>query len=120
LSFPSQRATPNQSAQQSGHYQSEGVKSVVLPPRSPNLNAHLERFMKSIKIEALDEMIFFGENKLRRAVRQYLLHYHEERNHQGLDNSIIEPDEHVGQVTGKIECRQRLGGMLRYYHRKAA
>jgi putative transposase len=100
--------------------ENEGVQSVVLPPRSPNLNAHLERFMKSIKTEALDKMIFFGENMLRNAVRQYLLHYHEERNHQGLDNRIIVPENNVGQLADEIECRQRLGGLLRYYHRKAA
>ena len=98
----------------------EGVEPVRLPAKSPNLNAHLERFMKSIKSECLRRMIFFGENSLRTAVRQYLLHYHEERNHQGLENKIIDPGEEVGQVAGKIECRERLGGMLRYYYRDAA
>jgi putative transposase len=103
-----------------GTLKNQGIESVVLPPRSPNLNAHQERFHLSLKSEALDKMIFFGENMLRNAVRQYLLYYHEERNHQGLDNRIIDPENNVGQVAGKIECRERLGGMLRYYHRKAA
>ena len=67
----------------------EGIESVVLPPRSPNSNPHIERFMKSLKTEALDRMIFFGVGMLRNAVRQYLLHYHGERNHQGLANQII-------------------------------
>ncbi len=98
----------------------EGVEPVRLPAKSPNLNAHLERFMRSIKSECLDRMIFFGEDSLRKAVRQFLDHYHTERNHQGLENKIIDPGEEVGQVAGKIECRERLGGMLRYYYRDAA
>ena len=65
-------------------------------------------------------MIFFGENMLRNAVREYLVHYHEERNHQGLANRIIQPGDEVGQSGGEIDCRQRLGGLLNYYHRKAA
>ena len=60
-------------------------------------------------------MIFFGENMLRRAVGQFLLHYHQERNHQGLGNEIIEPSDEVGQSAGVIKCRERLGGMLKYY-----
>jgi len=97
-----------------------GVEPVRLPAKSPNLNSHLERFHLSIKSECLSRMIFFGETSLRRAVRNYLDHYHEERNHQSLNNSIILPDDEVGATTGEIECRERLGGILRYYHRKAA
>ena len=98
----------------------EGVEPLLLPPRSPDLNAFIERFMKSLKSESLSRMIFFSENSLRRAVTAYLDHYHAERNHQGLDNQIIEPSDEVGQVAGKIECRERLGGLLKYYHRSAA
>ena len=98
----------------------EGVEPVRLPAKSPNLNAHLERFMRSIKSECLDRMIFFGENSLRTAVREYLCHYHQERNHQGLENKIIDPEDEVGKISGKIECRERLGGMLRYYSRDVA
>jgi putative transposase len=65
-------------------------------------------------------MIFFGERSLRKAVHSYVEHYHKERNHQGLGNSIIEPSEEVGQHDGEIECRERLGGLLRYYYRAAA
>lgn len=65
-------------------------------------------------------MIFFGEKSLRNAVNQWLLHYHTERNHQGLDNKLIEPGPEVGRATGEIECRERLGGLLNYYHRRAA
>jgi hypothetical protein len=98
----------------------EAVESVLLPPRSPNLTPHIERFMRSIKEECLWRLIFFGENSLRKAVREFLAHYHAERNHQGLENRLIEPGSEVGQTTGQIECRERLGGLLRYYHRKAA
>ena len=97
-----------------------GAKPLRLPPRSPNLNAYIERFMRSLKSESLDRMIFFGEKSLRRTVTEYIRHYHTERNHQGLDNELIEPGEEVGAVAGKIECRERLGGMLRYYYRDAA
>jgi transposase InsO family protein len=98
----------------------EGVNSVRLPPRSPNLNPHLERFFGSLKSECLDRMIFFGEKSLRRAVNAYLAHYHEERNHQRLGNRIIKPGDEVGRDNGDVACRKRLGGLLRYYYRNAA
>ncbi len=98
----------------------EDVKPLRLPPRSPNLNGNLERFFRSLKAESLSRIIFFGEKSLRRAVTSYLLHFHAERNHQGLDNQIIELGDEVGSIAGKIECRERLGGMLRYYFRSAA
>ena len=97
-----------------------GVEPVRLPPKSPNLNAQIERFHLSIKSECLERMIFFGESSLRNAVRQYLEHHHAARNHQGLENRIIEPGEEIGRCEGKIECRERLGGMLRYDYRDAA
>ena len=78
-----------------------GVKSVRLPAKSPNLNSHLERFHLSIKSECLLRMIFFGEKSLRRAVNAYLDHYHQERNHQGLDNQIIKPRDEVGRDEGE-------------------
>ena len=64
-------------------------------------------------------MIFFGERQLRRATEQFIAHYHAERNHQGLDNELIQPGESVGKAEGEIRCRERLGGLLRYYHRAA-
>jgi len=97
-----------------------GTESVRLPPRSPNLSPHIERFMLSVKRECLQRMVLFGEESLRRAIRDFLAHYHAERNHQSLDNRLIEPDEEVGRTTGEIACRERLGGMLRYYYRKVA
>ena len=98
----------------------EDAKPLLLPPRSPDLNAYIERFMRSLKSESLSRMIFFGEKSLRRAVDAYLRHYHAERNHQGVGNKLIESGEEVGSVAGKIACRQRLGGLLRYYYRDAA
>ena len=96
------------------------TKATLLPPRSPNLNAHLERLMRSLHEECLDRMIFFGETPLRHALAEFEAHYHSERNHQGLDNQLIDPDQEVGQSSGIIDCRERLGGLLRYYHRRAA
>ncbi len=96
------------------------IEPVVLPPRSPNCNAHPERFMLSLKSEALDRMIFFGEGSLRKALSEFEAHYHAERNHQGLDNELIDPGGDVGKTEGTIECHERLGGLLRYYHRRAA
>ena len=95
-----------------------GVEPVLLPPRSPNLNAHVERFHRSLKEECLEHMIFFGEESLRKAVVQFLEHYHQERNHQGLGNRLVEPRE-LGQETGEVQCRERLGGILKFYYRKA-
>jgi len=98
----------------------DDCEPLLLPPRSPNLNAHIERFMRSLKSESLDRMIFFGEKSLRRAVTAYLKHYHTERNHQGLENRLIDADAEACHAAGKIKCRERLGGMLKYYYREAA
>ena len=96
-----------------------GVESVKLPPRSPNLNAYAERFVRSIKESCLERMIFFGEESLRTAIQNFVAHYHSERNHQGLANQLISPEpEHLGN-TGEVQRRQRLGGMLNYYYRAA-
>src|SRR5438094_10404369 len=96
-----------------------GVEPVLLPPRSPNLNAHCERFRRSIKEEALERMVMLGERTLHHAIHQYLTHYHTERNHQGLDNRLIAPEGAVGCQTGRVVRRERLGGLLSSYHREA-
>ena len=97
-----------------------GVKSVKLPPRSPNLNPHAERFVRSIKESCLDRMIFFGEASLRTAVQNFVEHYHSERNHQGLANQLISPEPgHLGNAS-EVQRRGRLGGMLNDYYRAAA
>ncbi len=100
--------------------QEAGVEPLLLPAKSPNLNAYAERFVRSIREDCLDRMIFFGEEMLRETLTSYLEHYHAERNHQGLDNKLIEPTDDIGKTDGEIVCRERLGGMLKFYHRKAA
>jgi transposase InsO family protein len=97
-----------------------GVAPLLLPPQSPNLNAYAERFVRSIKEECLDRMIFFGEPMLRETILSYVEHYHAERNHQGLGNQLIDPTDDIGKTEGEIVCRQRLGGMLKFSHRRAA
>ena len=97
-----------------------GVESVRLPKKSPNLNAYCERFVRSIKFECFDQMIFFSERSLRYAADQYLEHYHKERNHQGLDSKIIRPQFQNQENTGDTKCHERLGGLLNYYSRQAA
>lgn len=93
------------------------VRLIRTPFQAPNANAHAERFVRSIKEECLDRMILFGESHLRRALSEYLAHYHGERNHQGIGNELIEHVRSTGD--GEVVCRERLGGLLRYYHRAA-
>jgi putative transposase len=96
------------------------VESVKLPPRSPNLNAYAERFVRSIKEGCLERLILFGESSLRTAVQNFIAHYHSERNHQGLNNVLICPEADQGTNTGAVRLRERLGAMLNYYYRAAA
>jgi transposase InsO family protein len=86
---------------------------------SPNLNAYAERFVRSIKDECLDRMIFVGQESLRRAVTEYMEHYHLERNHQGLQNRLIVPRA-MQAKDGAILRHARLGGTLNFYYRTAA
>ena len=97
-----------------------GVNIVRLPPRSPNLNAYAERFVRTIKETCLYRLIFFGEEPLRRAINEFVEFYHHERNHQGIGNRLIDPLSDVGSADGAAACRERLGGVLRYYYRDAA
>ena len=98
----------------------EGVKPVRCPVRALNCNAFAERFVRSIREECLDRMILFGEASLRRALRAYVIHYHTERNHQGVGNRLLEPLATVSSINEPIQCRERLGGMLNFYYREAA
>ena len=100
--------------------QNTNTEVVLLPSRSPDLNAFMERSFRSLKSESLNRMIFFGKRSLERAVAEYVEHYHTERNHQGLNNDLIEPGETIGSENGTIDCRERTGGILKYYHRRAA
>jgi len=96
-----------------------GTESVKLPPRSPNLNSYAERFVRTIKESCLERMILFEEDALRAAVREFVAHYHGERNHQGIGNLLIFPDRSLVNHHGPVRCRSRLGGMLNYYDRAA-
>ena len=92
---------------------------VRLPARSPNLNAFAERFVGSVRAECLARIVPLGEGHLRATVRAFVDHYHEERPHQGLNNTLIAPKiTSIGR--GPVRCRERLGGVLKFYYRAAA
>jgi putative transposase len=99
---------------------SGGVKPLALPVRSPNLNAHAERWVKSVKEECLSKIILFGERSLRRALSEYVAHYHAERNHQGKSNVLLFRRVTQTRREEPVQCRERLSGLLRYYHQEAA
>ena len=101
---------------------SVGIEAIRLPSLSPNLNAHCERWIRSVKTEVLSKMILFGEGSLRHCLENYLAYYHAERNHQGKENVILfpAPPDRIGESTGEIQTRERLGGLLKFYHREAA
>ena len=110
---------PLYSAQFLSLLRDSGVEPLRLPSRSPNLNAHAERFVRSIKTECLAKVIPLGEAHLRSLIREYVDHYHEERNHQGLDNRIPFPRD-APVANADVRRRDRIGGLLRYYYRDAA
>src|SRR3989441_5503409 len=102
-----------------GIVEGSGVRVVLTPFQAPNANAYAERFVRSIREECLDRLILFGERRLLRVLDEFVAHYHGERNHQGLGNDLITPEP--GTVGGThVRCRERLGGLLRYYHRVAS
>ena len=98
-----------------------GTTIIRLPPRSPNLNAYAERFVRSVKQECINRLIFFGEASLRRALREYTAHYHLERNHQGMNNQRLDTAANDDfYQSGSVTKRTRLGGVFNYYYREAA
>ena len=97
-----------------------GMESVRLPARSPNLNPIAERFVRSIRESCLDRLVLIGEGSLHRATSQFVLHYHHERNHQSLENKILQPEFTPFPNMGAIKRRCRFGGLLNDYHRNAA
>jgi len=99
---------------------SEGIEVIRLPPRSPNLNAYAERFVRSIREECLSKMIPIGQGMLRRALREHLENYHRERNQQGVGNVLLMPPSTEISHQGAVTRRQRLGGLLNYHDRAAA
>jgi putative transposase len=95
-----------------------GVEIVLCPPRAPRCNAYAERFVKSIKFECLNELILLGRRHLEVSIEKYTRFYNEFRNHQGVGNELLTGREFAED--GPIECQSELGGMLNFYHRKAA
>ena len=95
-----------------------GVRVVQTPYRAPNCNAHAERFVRSIKEECLDRLVFLGEVHLRQTLAEFVAHYHCKRNHQGIHDRLIAATP-TGPPSAEVRCRTRLGGLLRYYHRAA-
>jgi putative transposase len=96
----------------------EGIRIIRTPFWAPNCNAYAERFVRSIKEECLDRVIPLGEGHLRRTIAEYIVHYHRERNHQGLSNELIRPLAPPDDQ-GPVRRCQRIGGMLSYYYRAA-
>ena len=113
----------NSAQRSTGSSKLSGIKAVTLPPRSPMLNAHCERWIRSVKDELLSKMILFGESSLRHCLETYVNHFHAERNHQSKGNVILfpAPEDRIGKMSGDLQTRERLGGLLKfYYYRDAA
>jgi putative transposase len=95
----------------------DGVKALKLPARSPNLIAFAERWVRSVKQECLSKLILFGEGSLKRALTEFIAHYHSERPHQGKGNMLLFPSQNQTQAEGShLVCKERLGGILKYYY----
>ena len=77
----------------------EEVRVIQTPFRAPNCNAYAERFVRSIKEECLNRVILLGGRHLRRTIADFVAHYHGERNHQGIDNELIQP---LGQADAQV------------------
>lgn len=100
-------------------FKSIGCEPIKLPPRSPNLNAYAERWGRTVKDESLSKYILFSRKMLRYVLKEYLAHYHTERNHQGKENQLLFPDARVYN-SGSITKSSRLAGLLNFYYRKAS
>jgi len=98
------------------------VEPLKLTAQGPHLNAYAERWVKSVEEEALSKLILFGEASLRCVLSEYLVHFHRERNHLGKGNVLLFPaaTQAKNRVDGSVGCKERLGGLLKYYHREVA
>jgi putative transposase len=99
-----------------------GVTPLRLPHLAPNLNAHAERLIQTVQDECLDRFIALGTTHLDHLVEQFVEHYNLERPHSaiGFRTPAGPPFALDRTVLGGVECRCRLGGTLRHYHRRAA
>jgi len=96
-----------------------GLEVLLTAFQAPNMNVVCERFVRSVKSECLSKLIFVGESMLRRALREFVEHYHGERPHQGRGNDIIQPAREPMASDGRVFRSERLGGLLSYYYRRA-
>jgi putative transposase len=96
------------------------VEPLAVRAQSPNLNSYAERWVRSVKEECLSKVILLGERSLRRALNEFVEHYHAERSHQEKGNVLLFPRDTDVHRKGLVQCRERLGGLLRYYHQEAA
>jgi transposase InsO family protein len=99
---------------------SGGIRPIQLPARSPNLNAFAERWV-GVKQECLSKLVLFGEASLRSVLGEFVELFHTERNHQGKGNLLLFPtnDKTDSRRRRSVYCRERLGGLLKYYCRAA-
>lgn len=96
-----------------------GIETVMLPPRSPNCNAHAERFVRTLKEQCLSKLVIVSEGQLRKVLLEFTEYYNHERPHQGSGGQIPEPGPEFKnrKNKGKIVRKQRLGGLLNVYFR---
>ncbi|MEQ8821207.1 MAG: integrase core domain-containing protein [Sumerlaeia bacterium] len=102
-------------------WKSEGAEVIQIPAKSPKANAFAEAFIGSLKRECLNHFVCLSEWQLHHIVQTWVEHYNTERPHRGVGmaNEVLEPGVRV-QTIGEIQCRQKLGGLIREYHREAA
>ena len=98
-------------------FREHGIKTIRLPPYSPNLNAYAERWARSIKEDCLNHLVLLGEGSLRHAVSEYVAFYNHERPHQGLENELVLSQSSETATKGAVKVRSRLGGLLNFYYR---
>ncbi|MBA2115564.1 integrase core domain-containing protein [Bremerella alba] len=104
-------------------FESANVEIRKTAYRSPNTNSYAERFIQTLQLECLDHFVVFGEQHMDVLVKEFLKHYHEERPHQGKENERLNSENEPQAETVSIDsvkCRERLGGLLKHYHRHAA
>ena len=105
-------------------FRSDGLEVIKLPFKSPNMNAHCERVVRTIKNEALDYFIVFGEDHLNHIVSSFVEYYNTLRPHQGLENvplsGTVPEEQSVTVDPDEVICREWLGGVLKHYERRAA